>query len=78
MKGKLALCALGLVGAVVLAQILMSGSKPASAYDAKVGSDSAIASVATSSDGKHVYICDGQHCYQSHDSGQTFTRMKVD
>lgn len=78
MKGKLSLLALGLAGVVLLAQVLMTVSRPASAYDAKVGSDSAIVSVATSSDGKHIYICDGQRCYQSHDSGQTFTRMKVD
>ena len=78
MKGKLGLLALALLGFVVLAQLLMTGSRPASAYDAKVGSDSATTSVATSSDGKHVYICDAKRCYASHDSGQTFARMKVD
>ena len=78
MERKIGFLALGFLGFVVLAQLLMTASRPASAYDAKVGSDSATTSVATSADGKHVYICDAKRCYASHDSGQTFTRMKVD
>jgi photosystem II stability/assembly factor-like uncharacterized protein len=78
MKVKPGLLVISLLVAAVLLQLAMTLSSPVSAYDAKVGSDSATVSVATSEDGKHVYICDGQRCYASHDSGQTFARMKVD
>lgn len=78
MKERLGLVALALLAIVVLVQLVMFASRPASAYDAKVGSDSATVSVATSSDGAHVYICDAKHCYASHDAGKTFSRMKVD
>ena len=78
MKGRLGLFALALLGVVVLAQIAPWGTRPASAYDAKTGSDSATVSVATSADGAHVYVCDAHRCYASHDAGKTFARMKVD
>lgn len=62
---------------VVCIQLAASLSAPASAYDAKGGSDSATVSVATSADGAHVYICDTSRCYASHDGGRTFTKIKV-
>lgn len=64
--------------AVVLLHLAMTLSSPASALDAKVGSDSAAIAVTTSSDGMHVYVCDGHHCYASHDGAKTFIRLKVD
>lgn len=78
MKEKLGSLVLALIAVVALVHVVMILSGPASAFDAKVGSDSAAVSVATSDDGQHVYICDGRRCYASHDTGQTFTRMKVD
>lgn len=66
---------LALTALIQLAALLAS---PAVAFDAKVGSDSAAVSVSTSADGNHVYVCDGQRCYASHDAGATFVRLKVD
>lgn len=63
---------------VVCIHLAVSLSAPASAYDAKGGSDSATVSVATSADGMHVYVCDTARCYASHDSGRTFTKIKMD
>jgi len=77
-KQKLNTALLGLLAAAVIVQLLVSLSAPAAAYDAKVGSDSATVSVATSSDGQHVYVCDGKRCYASHDGGATFSKLKVD
>jgi len=69
---------IGLLAVVILAHLVVLMSAPAAAYDAKVGSDSATVSVATSSDGTHVYVCDGKRCYSSHDGGKTFQKMNVD
>lgn len=63
---------------IVILQLGMTLSSPASAIDAKVGSDSAAVAVTTSADGTHVYVCDGHRCYASHDGGKTFVRIKVD
>ena len=64
--------------AVVILQLAMTLSTPATALDAKVGSDSATIAVSTSADGMHVYVCDGQRCYASHDGAKTFIRLKID
>ena len=69
---------LAVMVAVVVLQVAMTFSSPASAIDAKVGSDSATVAVATSADGMHVYVCDGHRCYASHDGAKTFLRLKVD
>jgi hypothetical protein len=69
---------IGLLSVAILLQLAVLMSAPAAAYDAKVGSDSATVSVATSSDGMHVYVCDGKRCYSSHDNGRTFQKMNVD
>ena len=78
MKNKLNWLAIGALSLVVLAQLMIGTSRPASAFDGKVGSDSAAVSVATSADGMHVYICDPKHCYASHDAAKTFVKLKVD
>jgi len=64
--------------ALMILQLAMSLSSPASAIDAKVGSDSATVAVTSSSDGMHVYVCDGHRCYGSHDGAKTFARLKID
>jgi len=69
---------LALLVLAVVAHLLASLATPASAFDAKVGSDSAAVSVAASADGMHVYICDAKRCYASHDGGKLFAHMKVD
>lgn len=78
MSKKIGVLALGVLAAVMLVHLAIALSTPTSAYDAKVGSDSATVSVATSHDGQHVYVCDGKRCYASHDAGKTFERLKVD
>ena len=77
MKGKPVSVAIVILGLAVLT-FFLAVLRPVSAYDAKVVSDSATVSVATSADGMHVYICDAKRCYASHDSGKTFTRLKVE
>ena len=77
-KDKLNTVILLVLVAVLVANLLVALSSPASAFDAKVGSDSAAVAVSTSGDGKHVYICEPRHCYASHDSGVTFAKLKVE
>jgi len=78
MKNKLNWLAVGVLALIAAAQLMISSSRPAAAFDGKVGSDSAAVSIATSADGTHVYVCDPKRCYASHDSGKTFARMKVE
>ena len=78
MKNRIYWLAIGALALAFLFQLMLATSRPAAAFDGKVGSDSAAVSVATSADGTHVYICDPKHCYASHDAGKTFLKMKVD
>ena len=68
---------LALLTGAVLLNLALTIAAPASALDAKVGSDSAAVAVSTSADGMHVYVCDGRRCYASHDGGRTFGHLKV-
>ncbi len=72
MKERIGVFTLAVLAVIVLVQLVVSLSAPVSAYDAKVGSDSATVSVATSADGQHVYVCDGKRCYGSHDGGRGY------
>lgn len=77
-KDRLNSLLLALLAGAVIIHLAVTMATPASALDAKVGSDSAAVAVTTSADGTHVYVCDGRRCYGSHDAGKTFTRLNVD
>ncbi|HKY32058.1 MAG TPA: hypothetical protein VJV23_05930 [Candidatus Polarisedimenticolia bacterium] len=77
-RSRLQLVVTTLLAALLAVHLVLSLSTPATAYDAKVGSDSATVAVAASADGMRVYVCDGKRCYVSADGGATFRRLKVD